>query len=452
MKLSGLIALLAFAFQAALVAQKKPARPAAKAPAKPAAAAKAPAKAPVKAAQAPAEEREIAGTKKDGTPKLPAATYENEDISKNPTRGTFTLTFSAGLYNFTNKTENPSTNTTRTYSLPFDYTTMLGMELAFRLGKDKEKDHDTGDGFHYYRSNRGIFTDFELGFKTQRTENKPSRFTFTETSNGVTTEVPVDLGYDYTTTAFQANAIAAAQALRRAGISPDLKNSAGKTSFDATMVYANTYYHFTPLNFIMNWGSAFRWFDASLGPSLRVWYYKDYSDPVRVTTRNDDWTYSTFMLVYRQYIQFHPKVRLRTHFYFPALTYFTQLAKSPRFNENEYILNTAIEFCALRVGSVGLIVSGGYEGHWWVANPYSSDKFVRTGFVGDNGFTDSQYSGFEHKTRTSWEAFATVAAEIHFGGQPTEKQFSVDTKPLPVQTPAPAAKPAAPVKPAGKRR
>ncbi len=450
MKLSGSIFLLAFAFQASLIAQKKPARPAQKAPAKPAAAAKAPAK----AVPAPAEEREIAGAKKDGTPKLPAAKYENEDISKNPTRGTFTLTFSAGVYNFTNKTENPSTNTTRTYSLPFDYTTMLGMELAFRLGKDKEKDHDTGEGFHYYRSNRGIFTDFELGFKTQRTENKPARFTFTETSNGVTTEVPVDLGYDYTTTAFQANAIAAAQALKRAGISPDLKNSAGKTSFDATMVYANTYYHFTPLNFIMNWGSAFRWFDASLGPSLRVWYYKDYSDPVRITTRNDDWTYSTFMLVYRQYIQFHPKVRLRTHFYFPALTYFTQLAKSPRFNENEYILNTAIEFCALRVGSVGLIVSGGYEGHWWVANPYSSDKFVRTGFLGDNGFTDSQYSGFEHKTRTSWEGFATVAAEIHFGGQPIERQFSIESKPLPASTQpaAPAAKPAAPAKPAGRRR
>lgn len=449
MKISGWIALLAFVFQAGVFAQKKPARPAQKAPARPAAAAKAPGK-PV---QAPVEEREIAGAKKDGTPKLPDAKYENLDISKNPTRGTFTLTFSAGVYNFTNKTENVQTNTSRTYSLPFDYTTMLGMELAFRLGKDKEKDHDTGNGFHYYRSNRGIFTDFELGFKTQRTENKPARFTYTETKGGVTTEVPVDLGYDLTTTAFQANTIAAAQNLRRAGISPELRNSAGKTSFDATMVYANTYYHFTPLNFIMNWGSAFRWFDASLGPSLRVWYYKDYSDPVRITTRNDDWTYSTFMLVYRQYIQFHPKVRLRTHFYFPALTYFTQLAKSPRFNENEYILNTALEFCALRVGSVGLIVSGGYEGHWWVANPYSSDKYVRTGFITDSGFTDQHNAGFEHRTRTSWEGFATIAAEIHFGGEAVEKQFTIESKPLPVQPAAtPAKKPAAAAKPAGKRR
>lgn len=432
------IALLAS--QAALLAQKKPAaRPAAKAPAK-AAAAKAPAKGQKVAG---AEEREIAAPKKDGTPKLPKAKYENEDISKNATRGTFTISFSAGVYNFTNKTENPNTNTQRTYSLPFDYTTMLGMELAFRLGKDKEKDHDTGDGFHYYRSNRGIFTDFELGLKTQRTENKPSRFTYTETINGVSTDIPVDLGYDYTNTALAANATAA-QSLRRAGISPELRQSAGKTSFESTMVYANTYYHFTPLNFIMNWGSGFRWFDASIGPSLRVWYYKDYSDPVRVTTRNDDWTYSTFMIVYRQYIQFHPKVRLRTHFYFPALTYFSQLAKSPRFNEMEYILNTAVEFCAFRIGSVGLIVSGGYEGHWWVANPYSSDRFVRTGFLGDNGFTDASYQGFEHKSRTSWEGFATIAAEIHFGGETTERTLSKDLAPVaqPVPAAPPAAKPA----------
>jgi hypothetical protein len=79
------------------------------------------------------------------------------------------------LYNFNNKTTNPQTNTSREYSLPFDYTTMVGYELAFRLGKDKEDDHDSKTGFHYYRSNRGIFTDFELGLKTQRYEDKPSR-------------------------------------------------------------------------------------------------------------------------------------------------------------------------------------------------------------------------------------------------------------------------------------
>ena len=396
--------------------QKKTAPP--KRAARPAAA-KPPA-APAKAAAQPAagkEERELA-VPKPSAAKLPEVERQYEDINKNPTRGTFTFTMSAGLYNFNNKTENVAKNTTHEYSLQFDSTTMLGMELAFRLGKDKENDHDTGNGFHYYRSNRGIFTDFELGFKTQRTEDKPSRFSLKQTVNGAATDLPVDLGYDYTAAAFLANSAPDAQRLRQAGISPELRQSVGKAAFEGTMVYANTYYHFTPLNWLMNWGSGFRWFDSSIGPSLRVWYYRDYSDPVRISTRNDDWTRATFMIVYRQYVQFHPTVRLRTHLYFPALSFFGEMAKSPYFNEKEYILNTALEFYAIRFNDVGLIISAGYEGHWWQANPYSSDRFVRTGFLADNGFTDQNYSGFEHRTRTSWEAFATIAVELHFSGKP----------------------------------
>jgi len=380
---------------------------------------KAPAPAPAKAAPAPVEgkeERELA-VPKPTSAKLPEVERQYEDINKNPTRGTFTFTMSAGLYNFNNKTENVAKNTTREYSLQFDSTTLLGMELAWRIGKDKENEHDTGNGFHYYRSNRGIFTDFELGFKTQRTEDKPSRFNVRQSVNGVATDLPLDLGYDYTTAAFLANLTPDAQRLKQAGISPELRQAVGKTAFEGTMVYANTYYHFTPLNMLMNWGSAFRWFDSSLGPSLRVWYYRDYSDPVRITTRDDDWTRATFMIVYRQYIQFHPMVRLRTHFYFPALTFFGEMVKSPYFNEKEYILNTALEFYAIRINNIGLIVSAGYEGHWWQANPYSPDRFVRTGFVADNGFTDQNYAGFEHRTRTSWEAFATIAVELHFDGK-----------------------------------
>jgi hypothetical protein len=93
------------------------------------------------------------------------------------------------------------------------------------------------------------------------------------------------------------------------------------------------------------------------------------------------------------------------------------MVKSPYFNEKEYILNTALEFYAIRMNNIGLIVSAGYEGHWWQANPYSPDRFVRTGFVADNGFTDQNYAGFEHRTRTSWEAFATIAVELHFDGK-----------------------------------
>jgi hypothetical protein len=422
------------------------------APRKAAAPAKVPAKVAPKPGKKPAggkEEREIAGA---NPVTLPSRKYENLDMNKNETRGTFTVAFSAGLYNFTNKTENPGTNTTRSYSLSgWDYTTMFGLDLSFRLGKDKDKDHDTKTGFQYYRSNRGIFTDFEVGFKTQRTENKPSRFNYSETSSSGIADIPVDLGYD----GALGTGTTTAQNLQRAGISDALRQGAGKTAAEVTMVYANTYYHFTPLNWLMNLGPSFRWFDASLGPSFRVWYYKDYSDPVRLTTRNDDWTYSTFMLVYRQYIQFHPQVRLRTHFYFPALTYFTQLAKSPRFNEMEYIVNTAIEIIPLRIHNVGIIVSVGYEGHWWIANPYSQDRFVRTGFSGDGGATDARYAGFEHKTRTSWEGFASLAVEYHFGMEPVPGELSTDTAaPSTLNIGKPAAKPvkAAPARPAPKGR
>ncbi len=421
LKLKIFYLLLCVGFVSLAWGQKK-AAPAAKRAARPAAAK--PAAPPAKTAAQPAvakpaqgtEERELA-VPKPSAAKLPEVERQYEDINKNPTRGTFTFSMSAGVYNFNNKTENVAKNTTREYSLQFDATTMLGMELAWRMGKDKENDHDTGNGFHYYRSNRGIFTDFELGFKTQRTEDKPSRFNVKQTVNGVATDLPLDLGYDYTTAAFLANLVPDAQRLKQAGISPQLRQAVGKSAFEGTMVYANTYYHFTPLNMLMNWGSAFRWFDSSIGPSLRVWYYRDYSDPVRITTRNDDWTRATFMIVYRQYVQFHQLVRLRTHFYFPALSFFGEMAKSPYFNEKEYILNTALEFYAIRFNDVGLIISAGYEGHWWQANPYSADRFVRTGFDLDSGFTDQNYAGFEHRTRTSWEAFATIAVELHFSGK-----------------------------------
>jgi hypothetical protein len=381
------------------------------------------------------EEREIAGKVPAPTAaKLPEAKYENLDISKNETRGTVTVSFSAGLYNFTSKTENPYTKTTRSYTLPFDYTTVFGMDLAFRFGKDKEKDHDTKTGFHYYRSNRGIFTDFELGLKVQRTENKPSRFNFSESGPSGSVDLPLDLGTPYSATSTGTSA----QNMQRAGITPQLRQAYGNVAADVTMFYANTYYHMSPLNFIMNFGSGFRWFDASIGPSLRFWYYKDFSDPVRIATRNDDWTRATFMIVYRQYIQFHPLVRLRAHFYFPALTYFTQLAKSPRFNENEFILNTALEVVAIRIGNIGLVVSGGYEGHWWFVNPYSSDKYVRTGFAGDTT-TDASYAGFEHKNRTSWELFASVGVDYHFGASEAASELGA----LPAAAPdLPAARPA----------
>lgn len=415
LKRRNLFLLLCAAFVGHVSAQKQAAVP--KKAAAPAAAPNAarPAKIPVKPG-AGAEERELAVPKPTAA-KLPEVERQYEDINKNPTRGTLTFSMSAGLYNFNTRTENTAKNITREYSLQLDATTMLGTEFAFRLGKDKENDHDTGKGFHYYRSNRGIFTDFELGLKFQRTEDKPSRFDLRQTTNGVAADLPLDLGYDYTAAAFLANTVPEAQRLRQAGISPELRQSAGKTAFEGTMVYANTYYHFTGLNALMNWGSAFRWFDASVGPSLRVWYYRDYSDPMRTVTRNDDWTRATFMIVYRQYVQFHPLLRLRTHFYFPALSFFGELAKSPYFNEKEYILNTALEFYAIRFASIGLIVSVGYEGHWWRANPYSSDRFVRSGFIGDSGFTDDNYKGFEHRTRTSWEAYGTVAAEFHFDGK-----------------------------------
>ncbi|MDZ7343103.1 MAG: hypothetical protein ONA90_01170 [candidate division KSB1 bacterium] len=394
-------------------------------PKAPAKAAKAP---PTKAAQtateppparvqpAREEERQLEVPKPKSV-KLPEAERSYENINQNPLRGTVTFSISGGIYNFNTRTVNPAQNITRDYSLQLDATTMIGAELAIRVGHDKEKDDDSGEGFHYYRSNRGIFTDLEVGFKTQRTEDKPSRFNLRQTQGNNTQNLPLDLGFDYTTEAFTLSVIPDAQRLAQAGISPQLRQAVGAKAFEGYMAYANTYYHLTPLNFILNWGSAFRWFDSSLGLSFRLWHYRDYSDPVRTAIRNDDWTRATFMLVYRQYIQFHPKVRLRSHFYFPALSYFAELARSPLFNEKEYILNTALEFYAYRTPTGGLILSAGYEGHWWFANPYSPDRFVRTGFNQDNNFTNQNYAGFEHRSRSSWEFFGVVAIEFHFDGK-----------------------------------
>lgn len=430
-----------------ILAQKKPAPAVAAKPGPN----KAPAKAPVKPPQKPApvtpqatapaaagaEERELKKVPEPKSAKLPKANYENEDISKNESRGTVTFAMSAGLYNFTNKVENPQTNVVRTYSLqPIEYTTLLGFDLAIRIGKDrdKEKHHDSSSGFSYYRSNRGIFTDLELGSKFQRTEDKPVKFYYTDSALGGG-DIPVDLGFDPATTPATSTQIINQN---RAGITSQVRNAVGAKAAEVTMFYANAYYHFTPMNFLFNWGSTFRWFDSSIGPSLRVWYYRDYSDPVRLTTRNDDWTYATFMIVYRQYIQFHPLVRLRTHFYFPALSFFTELARSPRFNEKEYIVNAALEFYALRVGSVGAILSVGYEGHWWVANPYSADKSVRDGF---SPAVDARNAGFEHKTRSSWEAFASIAFEFRLGDE--SAAASASARPEILQTPVPVdAKPA----------
>ncbi|HNN00664.1 MAG TPA: hypothetical protein PKG67_09420, partial [Turneriella sp.] len=77
---------------------KRAARPAA---AKPAAPPALPAKTAAKPA-AGVEERELAVPKPTAA-KLPEIERQYEDINKNPTRGTFTFSMSAGLYNFNNK-------------------------------------------------------------------------------------------------------------------------------------------------------------------------------------------------------------------------------------------------------------------------------------------------------------------------------------------------------------
>lgn len=361
------------------------------------------------------EERELAAPPKPTSVKLPDAERQHEDMSKNPLRGTFDMTFSYGYYNFLTRTENKSANASRELSLPWDGTGLFGMDLAFRLGHDKEDEYDSGSGFHYYRSNRGIFTDFELGFKTQAVDPVRSRFNLKTNVNGVSSDIPVALGSNGGTDL--APVLVGDENLTQAGISSALRQKVGGSAFEGTMVYANTYYHLTPLNMLMNWGHAFRWFDASLGPSLRVWYYRDYSDPVRITSKNDDWTRATFMIVYRQYIQFHPMVRLSTRFYFPALSYFGELARSSNFNEKEYILNASLDFYLFRASSVGLIASFGYEGHWWYANPYSSDRFLKTGFKEDAGVTDANYAGYEQTSRSSYEGFFALTLQFHFEGK-----------------------------------
>lgn len=322
--------------------------------------------------------------------------------------GTVTVRMTYGFYNFDSKISNTSLNEERSYSLTLP-TQLYGAELAIRLGKDPDKFHSPeGAAFSYYRSNRGLFTDFELGFKTQK-DDQPSVFDMKKTKNGVQTNSTIDLAPEYTSADFLSGSPTDnVKRLKDAGISPAFKNSLGPVAAQMTMVYLNSYYHFTPMNFIFNFGSKFRWFDASLGPSLRIWYYTDYSDPMKGFEYNDDNTAATLMLVYRQYIQIHDRVRLRGHYYFPAATMLARSLKSGMLNEEEHILDAGIDIYVYNF----LYVTVAYEAHWFKSNPYSNRRNVTTGFKDDSGFFDTNYQGFEKTTRESSEIYFGLAIDV----------------------------------------
>lgn len=326
--------------------------------------------------------------------------------------GTVTFRMTYGLYDFESIYGNPATDHERIYSLNVGWP-MIGGELAVRLGKDKKNYHyDPGAGFSYYRSNRGIFTDFEFGIKSLYNDPQPSSYDLTIKNNGQTDfEGTVDLGLDQTytddttgTTVTTSVFDSSQEAAQKDGITALARSRYGAVSAKATLFYLNTYYHLTPLNYILNFGSDFLWYDASLGPSLRVAHYGDYGDPARMQALNNDNTRASFALVLRQYIQLHSRFRLRAHYYYPFVGELARLFKAPQFNYDEHILDAGVDIYLIKY----IYLSFGYEYHLWQINGSSEDRFNQSGDVISNR------EGLEIKSRTSGEFYGAIAFEWAF--------------------------------------
>lgn len=322
--------------------------------------------------------------------------------------GTVTLRAAIGFYNFETQYMNPTQGIQRNYSLPFA-SPIVNVELAIRMGSDKEGYHSVrGAGFHYYTSNTGLFTDMELGVKTMGQDLYPSRYQFSQTGGAGATKgtMDVDLGADQKVSDTVTNTVfdPTQPGAQKDGISLTNRKRYGVVAASYTSVYFNNYYRLTPLNWILNFGKGFSWFDASLGPSLRVNHYTDYGDPVRFLNNINDNTWATLMLVYRQYIQPIDILRLRMHYYYPLVGQIARLVKNNRVNQDEHILDVGVDFYLIKF----VYVTVGYEYRYWNASPYAANRLNRSTGA-DFGNTRD---GLELKSRTSGDFYLGVAADL----------------------------------------
>lgn len=324
-------------------------------------------------------------------------------------KGTVTVKMTVGLYDFTTYIENPQTQEKRDYSLPIPWP-MLGVEVAVRGGRDSRKWHKSdGASFSYYRSNSGFFVDTEFGVRTYCGANSsngketsclpPSLYTVNVQKPGQAAErLDIDLAesnFFKVDPVFQTEIPLPepADALKD-GITYSQYRKSGRFSAYSTEVYFNNYFHFTPINFIMNFGSAFRWFDLSIGPSLRVFKYDDYSDPQRMLNLPDDNMYATLNIVSRLYIQepFANRGRLKVQYYWPFYAQIARWMDDKNFNSEEHVVDVAFDLYLIKYiyGTIG------YKYNVWVINERSGDRF--------NEFRP----GFETKRRTSGEFYGGI--------------------------------------------
>ena len=330
------------------------------------------------------------------------------DISKKPLIGSIGLKLSFGLSDFNSDYQNSSE--TRRYSLEYPFPT-AGFELSLRMGHDKNKFFSSKNGPTYYRSNKSFFLDMELGGKffcgiggttdNQNNCRPPTHYTYQRTNSanalGKSTTVHTDslaeLRVSDNRSAANADGISDPDATFRA--------TGQKAAFQTT-VYFNNYFHFTPLNYIMNFGSSFRWFDSSFGPSLRISRYGDYGDPLRMQSINNDAIFSNLDLVIRLFMHIpftKDRIRLRAHGYYPLFSQINRLFRGRELNNEEYIVDGGIDVFIIKF----VYISAGFEYSYWKINPNSPDRL--------NQFR----SGFEQTQRSSYFGYITLGIEIPIG-------------------------------------
>lgn len=334
-----------------------------------------------------------------------------QKVRDDGTYGNVTIRYAIGFYNFETRYASTDGTINRNYTLP-NVTPTHNFELAVRLGSDKEGYYQSnGSGFNYYTSNTGLFTDMEIGFKTMF-DGKPNRYNYSQTggsgaTNGTQT---VDLGFENEVTegVFVTEFDATQPSAAADGITAANRQLYGAAAASVTSVYFNNYYRLSPLNWLMNFGSGFKWFDASLGPSLRINRYVDYSDPIRFLENRNDNSWGSFMIGYRQYIQPIDLFRIRTHYFYPLVGQIARALKDSAINHDEHILDIGLDIYLFKQDWFGMFITAGYEYRYWNTSPFASDRFNRS--------TGSSFSntrdGLEMKSRESNEIYLGIGLDF----------------------------------------
>ena len=326
------------------------------------------------------------------------ASKKHDLEDKNEYFGSYSLKFTGGFYNYTSTYQNINTGIETTFGLPknlFARVLTYGFELALRMGHDKERNHIADKkGFNYYRSNQGMFTNIEVGFKTFAFN--PGCYQRNDTVYIFDDESPDN--QIYCNEALFSNSVNGVGTFASLdGVSDEVRTATGNAASKMNLFYLNTYYTATWINYIMNFGKEYKWFDLSLGPSFRMSTYVDYADPVRALGLDDDNSFATIAVVARLYIKlFNERARLKLHYYYPFYAQMARLVfKSKSFNQDEQTFDVGIDIMAIKSKSFGLILNGGFESHVWKINQNSNERHNqgRPGLVQIDRISKEVYAG-----------------------------------------------------------